>query len=118
MQVVADWQEIARRDPLPLPAGSGTGWTDQELPSQDQVCSMRLFAYPTAMQSVAETQETPVSWALVAPDGNGTGWIVHELAALATPGVHTARAAAASPVARVRRMICLLSPGASGVPQV
>ena len=117
MQFVADAQETAPRELLRLPAGTGTGWSDQALPFQDQACSEEAFVYPTAAQLAAVAQETPSSWALVAPGGDGTGWIVHELAALAAPGAYTARAAAAIMMARLRRLIPLPFAGTLAAPQ-
>ncbi|HEY3732847.1 MAG TPA: hypothetical protein VGL63_02925 [Streptosporangiaceae bacterium] len=111
MQSVADGQEIPSRELVNEPAGAGTGWTVQVLPFQDQACSEETFADPTAVQLAAAAQETDVSRVFVAPGAGGTGWTVHELAALATPQLPMARAAAIVAVARLRRMIGLLLAG-------
>src|SRR5215468_370955 len=69
--------------PCRAPAGLGTGWIRQAVPSQRIASGSSRWAllknWPTAVQARGDRQETPESPAETVPAGTGDGWIRQRL---------------------------------------
>jgi hypothetical protein len=78
VQLAAPVHEIPYRAVSPAPAGSGTSWIVQVLPSQRSASGDSATALltddPAAVQAVAEVQETADNRNSSPPAGAGTGW--------------------------------------------
>src|SRR6516225_255156 len=66
---------------LLLKAGSGVGWTAQEVPFHDsasvRLLTLLLSKYPTAVQTVGEPHDTLARVLGTAPAGLGVAWTAH-----------------------------------------